>query len=371
MEITKLQSQTIDYLIFILIVGVVFIHTKDFAPNALVCMQNIDYSDLSGMDIFAVVVRVFSEFIPSLSVPLFFIISGFLFFNKTKDWTTSVYRAKIKGRFQTLLIPYIIWNTLALIALMATPNGFMYYNISTDVFADYTIINYVKGYIIWNGYSPYLNPMWFIRDLFILCLISPIIYFFIKRTKYLWLVLVFINYWLDILPPYLYFTKSPLFFFSLGAFVSILGKNIVEEAQKIRILCCVIFLVSFCSFLYFRENSVWTYISPFYIFSGTIVVVSMTARLLEKGKIKTRSFLTKASFFVFALHQLVILGAWRYLYNVMAKPDSAIEYIIGYFFIPIVTIFTCLLIYYLLQLFFPNVAGLLNGNRNSPIGKKI
>jgi fucose 4-O-acetylase-like acetyltransferase len=47
------------------------------------------------------------------NVPVFFFISGFLFFYSV-DFNTDVYKRKIKSRVKTLLIPYIIWNTFAI-----------------------------------------------------------------------------------------------------------------------------------------------------------------------------------------------------------------------------------------------------------------
>ena len=81
MKTDKLLSETISYLRFPLIVGVVFIHfnllEKGFSANGIIY-------DLKGDDIFwgiRYVVRLFSDVLPSVSVPLFFMISGYLFFN--------------------------------------------------------------------------------------------------------------------------------------------------------------------------------------------------------------------------------------------------------------------------------------------------
>ena len=67
----KLQSDTITWLRFPLIVGVVFIHDN------ITLGQN---SEIINPFWFDCVIRLFSDVFPRVCVPLFFIISGFLFF---------------------------------------------------------------------------------------------------------------------------------------------------------------------------------------------------------------------------------------------------------------------------------------------------
>ena len=94
----KLQSDTITWLRFPLIVGVVFIH------------DNITLGQNSGVINpfwFDCVIRLFSDVLPRVCVPLFFIISGFLFFYGVKNLRLS-YVNKVKRRFRTLFIPYVV-----------------------------------------------------------------------------------------------------------------------------------------------------------------------------------------------------------------------------------------------------------------------
>lgn len=53
-----------------------------------------------------------SGVIPSVAVPLFFIISGALFY---RNYDNSKYLSKVKRRATSLIIPYLIWNTLSLV----------------------------------------------------------------------------------------------------------------------------------------------------------------------------------------------------------------------------------------------------------------
>ena len=52
------------------------------------------------------------------AVPLFFAISGFLFFQKLETWSWPVWKQKIRSRVRTLLIPFIIFNAICALSLL-------------------------------------------------------------------------------------------------------------------------------------------------------------------------------------------------------------------------------------------------------------
>ena len=49
----------------------------------------------------------------NVSVPLFFFISGFLFFTEAGAWTWGTWRSKLKRRVYTLLVPYLAYNAIS------------------------------------------------------------------------------------------------------------------------------------------------------------------------------------------------------------------------------------------------------------------
>ena len=48
------------------------------------------------------------------AVPVFFIISGYLFFQNITEFKKEAYSSKVKSRIRTLFIPYLLWNLIAL-----------------------------------------------------------------------------------------------------------------------------------------------------------------------------------------------------------------------------------------------------------------
>lgn len=71
-----LQSKNIDFLKFPLIVGIVFIHM--YSP--VVTINGVDLGTNSDLPLYFTLTNLFSEILARIAVPLFFFMSGFLFF---------------------------------------------------------------------------------------------------------------------------------------------------------------------------------------------------------------------------------------------------------------------------------------------------
>ena len=98
------------------------------------------------------------------AVPLFFFISGFLFFYNT-HFDLTVYQKKNKKRIHSLLIPYLIWNTVFFIFVHSLQ--FIYPSLA-DNHKPFSELGW-KGILdaYWN-LSEGLIPLWFVRDLIII-----------------------------------------------------------------------------------------------------------------------------------------------------------------------------------------------------------
>ena len=117
----------------------------------------------------------------SIGVPFFYLISGYLFYQGYRN-SMLEYENKLKRRIKSLLIPYILWNIIAFI-------------IYTFVTHDMQMSQFFESF--WfvvgkNGHSPADGPLWFVRTLIFLSVISPIMYL-INKNKYLrWMSPLFI-----------------------------------------------------------------------------------------------------------------------------------------------------------------------------------
>ena len=108
----------------------------------------------------SVITEWFVEFVAHAAVPMFFIISGFLFAN-----SKTPFAANVKKRFYTLLIPFFLWRFVGLI--------FMECKIalglasSENVYANASVLEKVMMASGFFNSIPVLDgPMWYIRNLF-------------------------------------------------------------------------------------------------------------------------------------------------------------------------------------------------------------
>ena len=119
---TDLQSRTIDTLRFPLMLGVVFIHSafmSYFYPDGRTVF------DLENMPVYSLAAYIFSDNLGQIAVPLFFFMSGYLFFyGNGGGFGWRGYLVKLKKRCRTLLVPYVVWNVVYALCFLAAQEFF-------------------------------------------------------------------------------------------------------------------------------------------------------------------------------------------------------------------------------------------------------
>lgn len=101
-----------------------------------------------------------------LVVPVFFALSGFLFFQNL-EWKD--FPRKLKTRFKSLFVPYIIWNLLGFLfvpAICHIPQIASRTNFSLPEFE-------LGGFSYDTLWDTNYNITWFIRDLMIYIICAP------------------------------------------------------------------------------------------------------------------------------------------------------------------------------------------------------
>lgn len=378
MNYDVLQSKTIDYLRFPLAVLVVFIHTS----QTNVALPSINFANLSGTDVHDILTIVFSRTIATIAVPLFFVMSGYLFFFNVKEWGKHEYLRKLKSRIRTLFIPYLIWN--AIVLALSVGRALYIYHSSGEVNHILEQLSTVSGWLkpFWNQSQygpvsnilgqqfyvtfPYNGPFWFIRDLIGMCLVSPLIYLVARYGK-VWALAVlglalYSFVWIHI-PG---FGIEAFTYFTLGAYFSIHKKNLVEQSRRVKTLFGIISVIAFALTLYGLPDigrfSLSRAANLLFIVTGGVSVINLTAVLLDKGKIYVSTLLSKSSFMIFAAHGL-LLTAIKPLFDYVFRSDSIISNILYYFLLPLSTCVVCVVAYYILTRYFPRLATILVGSR--------
>ena len=111
------------------------------------------------------------QFFAQGAVPLFFFISGFLFF---RNFNFNKLYEKYKSRFKGLLIPYLAWNMIyTFIVVLFSCIPVIRDNIGYRwVMSPITVIGILKGIFLYQ----YNSVFWFMFQLIIFVVISPILY---------------------------------------------------------------------------------------------------------------------------------------------------------------------------------------------------
>lgn len=78
----------------------------------LVWHSGFTVEDSGRFPIYEFVTTFFGGVVVRCSVPMFFIISGYLFFINVNEFSVKTYKNKLYSRVRSLFIPYVAWQTI-------------------------------------------------------------------------------------------------------------------------------------------------------------------------------------------------------------------------------------------------------------------
>ena len=221
-------SEAINWLRFPLIFLIILLHCFS--------VQKIN----GNHEIYQGTLYPFSLWLGETGVPGFFFISGYLFYISKKS-----YGQKLETRFHTLFIPYLLWNFILLsIYIILYAIGYPQ-NINGKNIVDYSIIDYLR--LFWDrgsfdegNFVPLLCPLWYIRNLIIMSIFSPLFYYNIRYARELFLMIMAI-WWMSTY--HNAFIPQTVLFFCLGAYFSIFNMNPLQIAVENKTIVITLFCV--------------------------------------------------------------------------------------------------------------------------------
>lgn len=379
MSRNDLRSQSLDLLRFPLAVVVLAIHT--FSTEGFK-MHGTTMS-FENMPVLLEVNHFIDGFLRGQSVPIYFFISGFVFFLGV-DLTKEKYIQKLKNRLKTLLIPYVIWNTLAVLWVLIRflpCLSFLFPNID-KVQLDLSLPAILETFwnakegifiqpmavdeVVNNNIYPQDAPLWFVRDLMIVVLCTPMLYWVLNRARYyfviglgvLWFILA---YW-DL--GHINQLLTAFFFFSWGAYMSVNKKDMMQEFSRFfrtsmifYPLLALLFVVSVHCFPDASDT-----IKRLNVFVGLFFSYNVSAWLLTHRICKVSSFLASSSFFIYITHSL-ICGEFVKLFFFIFHPTTDLSMLSIYILAVIVTVSSLLWVFYLLRRYTPSFLKIIAGRK--------
>ncbi|GHA68471.1 acyltransferase family protein [Cognatilysobacter bugurensis] len=210
------MSQTISFARITLIVGLVFLHYVAY-PNSM-------NSPFDGMDPaafpLATFVNSFVLFFFFSVVPLLSMVSGWLYFTFDSDRAMPALRERIWKRVGSLYLPLVFWNTLylmvAMLACVHLPNHGFLAQLNFQP-AEAGFMQHVNAVFALTAH-PIAFQFWFVRDLLVTVLLSPVLWLALRHAPYLGMAVLGVA-WLFGHDLFVFFRTDVAFFFYLGGFL--------------------------------------------------------------------------------------------------------------------------------------------------------
>lgn len=336
------EKNKISYLHFILSVLVILIHS---------------INNETKIEQFFSIEKGIGQF----AVPLFFVISGFLFFRNA--YTMNDVKQKMRKRVYTLLIPYLLWNLIYYVLYMLRNPG-----MGLDI-----------AMILDAAFNYTYNPaFWFIYQLILLIIISPILFYALKNVKYIiiFIILISLSIILEYDLPYIN-EDAIIYFFSGALFSKIYNSNKMSFISKKSFVIALISAIIAFILNRWTFNMIYVNVNFRTIFIWTIILVRLFAAftifyfvdLIFKYD-KVYSFMEN-TFFLYAIHymivkaMIVIMKYIEYKFLILIAPNIFIEIfeIVVFTISPIV----CIIVNYYLSRYIKKknakVYAYLSGNR--------
>jgi hypothetical protein len=357
--ITPYTSRKIAILSFLSIIFVVFIHARtiDHIPREAGAIYDVNF----------LVQHFVAEGPGRVAVPFFFAFSAFLFF-ATLTPTVEGFKKKLGSRVKTLLGPYLLWNILGLLVLLLVQSLHGSVSINGEkLISNYTVIDFLGRLYP----HPVQFQFWFLLDLFVYMLASPLLYVLIRYTGPLVPLAMGALYLSPVCLVPLYISDAALhpegmFYFSLGAWAALHKFRVLRPRAAAVVTLTMIWLIvsaAMIAFLLYREDSyLYQMARRISVFLGVFCAwrvydlagSSWINHMLWKQ-------LTPCTFFVYAFHEPMQTILRNELLSLTGS--GPLMYTVSYAVCPAVTIALALALSAGLQRFMPAVFSALVGGR--------
>lgn len=287
----------------------------------------------------------------SIAVPLFFMISGYLFFYKFNP-TLQGWINKYKKRFKSLVIPFVIWCVgwmLVLYIVQLTSFG--------QAFFTNMIVKKFTAKQLWDYTFKYPIPfqLWYISDLIKLVIISPIIYYVVRLIGRVYAVIAIILWITGII-------NFPIAFFSLGCYLALYYPELDFKIKNAKLMFILI------SFFICVIGRVLTMDNVNNISEILLCIVRILGILslwfgydiLIKDENKIFKF-AEYGIFIYFFHEPLQSFLYRIVFKIVNR--SNLTELILYFVMPTVIIFICIIVAIILKKYLQKIYCVITGGR--------
>lgn len=253
--------------------------------------------------------RWVESFLKNYAVPVFFIMSAYLFQGAAQQsWQT--WRDKLRRRMRTLVWPYFVWNTVGLFAGFFIALFFVALGLNSEALSQFDISSWqwsgvIGGYFYPDWYYyPHNTPLWYVRDLLILFLLTPLLTRVVSRFG-LPLIITLIAVCTFCFDGFNHRYWVSLSYYCIGLYLAVNRIDFSGIRMKWLLLAAAFYLVN--GYLHFTCR---------YDFSATLKLVMKNLNILVGAYValggvyvlvkyfgwRGTEFLAGASFFIYVIH---------------------------------------------------------------------
>ncbi len=296
------SSRLIDAIRLPLVIMVIFSHCILIRKNIPISLDNLTEATLFQFS------ELFVRSLGGIAVAGFALISGYFFFLK-EEFTLKYYTKAIFKRKNSLLYPYILWNIIAIIALWSK-------NLIAQELGVSAGVN-TSELAVLNNYSildllllPIDGPLWYIRELIVITLISPLIGLLFRYLKK-WSILVFLAFYFFSIS--IGISVPILSFFCFGAYLAKEQIDIIALANRLRWFGYIGSIIFFIALILYCDAQYYPLIKNITTISLIILIFNFVDKLEKQGSKLIDTFLqfTPAVFFMYAIHSIILINLAR------------------------------------------------------------
>lgn len=348
--LTREQSKTLTLL-------------KGFAI-LLVVMIHCDIRNKMGATLFSqldLYMQGLTREIVTDAVPMFFFISGFLFFLK-KD----TYLNKWKKRAKSLVVPYIftcLWG-IFLMFIFQKVLGLesLFQGGKVKHLSEFAPLDYLRCFWDIRSGAPVVDPLWFLRNLIVLVLLTPAFSILIKYLKWGFPVLLTANY-LFFHIGFLCLSASDYFYFGMGSYLALSpmgGVNILDH-MRLKILVPVWVITFAATMVTYRYGFYHTFAHDIFMIVDCLLMYRLMRAAVDKWDMNWLVKISAASFFIYLFHE-PWLGYFIGVSFKFLHPTGIVCYLMPWFFCAFAVGYSYVA-YLILKRFTPKLLSVITGSR--------
>ena len=143
------------------------------------------------------------------------------------------------------------------------------------------------------------------------------------------------------------------------------GKQFIDVFRRFELPSYIVsgLLLVALILLYGQASALRGYLSRIFIIVGVVATFNLAFRLVSSGKVKYRPALSSSSFFIYALHAIVVLDLSNFVLWRLLPFENEFVFTLKVFLRPALAVGICLGLFFFMRRFMPRTLSVLTGNR--------